>query len=89
MKNNRNHMIVTYLNDEMSDKLTFLSWAYSINKDKIIEDLLLAFKDCEILSTLNKRTTPINFFYATDRFHDKKYKVIYTEKGGVNEKKRI
>lgn len=80
MKKNR---IINYqflLDDEMEYKLNFMSWAYNISVDKIIEDLLLAFQNMENLSTIYKRNTPINFFYAKDRIQDKKYKVIMVKK---------
>lgn len=80
MKKNR---IINYeflLDDEMEYKLNFMSWAYNISIDKIIEDLLLAFQNMENLSTIYKRNTPINFFYAKDRIQDKKYKVIMVKK---------
>lgn len=73
------------LDDDMEYKINFMSWCYSINKNKILSDLLHAFENVKNLSNLNKRNNNINFFYVNDNINHKKYKVISVKNGDIDE----
>lgn len=74
------------LDEEMEYKLNFMTYCLGLNKEQVISDLIKAFCDVHNLSSIIKSKSPILFSYITDRYTNKKYKIIYVEKEYFNEK---